>query len=1059
MQAYSSSKCPTAQRKHKRKHKSFLNQNTGSSPPPVEMIAKMSICCFILTSMFVSACQCGDGEILGVLNTDVRTDPTRLVFDDTPIATQRTSIVNIINDGNGPFSLLDGKNIHLEGEDVASFQIVQECPLPLLGQRFCVVAIQFSPLTEGAHTVQLVIPDARLEPNNETSDVRVVVQGQATPPVVRFDPDRLDFDVVNAGESISKEIDVCNDGTAELQFPVRMSGSGFLFEGRANIIANVEAGDCQRLTVDFSPPGAGIFTGTMQAELCGDGCGPTAGVRGEGLAPRIEVEPRILDFGTLEIGDDGRQRLTVRNVGVGVLQVEDLILDETSANGLQVSVVGGEALRDIVFPLEIAAGDEIRLQMDYEPIQPRAILGAQLLIRSTDPLSPLVRVPVQAVTPGAALEIAPRELDFGAVDIGQERQLDAIVRSVGTEPVILDAIDIVPHLQTLNDPRLQDGNAVNQYAFASILPFLPMVLSTGESIVLSLQTQPERAAVDAGGALALLQITGENGGEIGPALVQAQAPLSFSTGEGGCQPRLLIANAALGNMTVGQGAQGSAIVQNVGNAACTGGRIARAFDLPFDDGYSVTERNLERLDPGAVGEVLFGLQANTAGEKRAFVELHFAEHDALGLEPLLVSSNGRVLVGNLTLNPPVLSLNIVDGCPIPTRNVFLVNDSSETVSVTSIDVVDEKDILRNILQPDTFLLSENQGARALPLVKNPPVPVVPVDLFAGNAETLVVSLGGRPNIGTYTGTIAVESDLGTTLGTLNLQVNPRNSTVTDEFLVDGDVQSVDILFIIDNSGSMLDDQQQLADNFARFIEEASQGNGSVDFHIGITSTDVISTGAAAGRLLGNPTFLENTTRDLEAIFAERANVGIDGTGLELGLEAMRLALSEPLLGRENADFLRPEAALSVIVVSDEEDSAFAPEAATLAPQAARSVEEMELFLLGLKSGILSNAPVLFSAVTIPQAARYRELVTRTNGVALNIGDPNWGVRLGDLGEASFTLQKTFRLSNNADESTIVVTIDRVSVPFRYIEQSQSIVLREAPPVGSTVKVSYVPACP
>src|SRR5687767_15405232 len=45
----------------------------------------------------------------------------------------------------------------------------------------------------------------------------------------------------------------------------------------------------------------------------------------------------------------------------------------------------------------------------------------------------------------------------------------------------------------------------------------------------------------------------------------------------------------------------------------------------------------------------------------------------------------------------------------------------------------------------------------------------------------------------------------------------------------------DILFVVDNSGSMADEQENLAVNFGRFIEQIA---GSGDYRIAVVTTDV-----------------------------------------------------------------------------------------------------------------------------------------------------------------------------------------------------------------------------
>lgn len=53
--------------------------------------------------------------------------------------------------------------------------------------------------------------------------------------------------------------------------------------------------------------------------------------------------------------------------------------------------------------------------------------------------------------------------------------------------------------------------------------------------------------------------------------------------------------------------------------------------------------------------------------------------------------------------------------------------------------------------------------------------------------------------------------------------------------IDGS-EKVDILWVVDNSGSMCQEQKVLRDNFAKFIDELNQTN--LDFHIGLTTTDM-----------------------------------------------------------------------------------------------------------------------------------------------------------------------------------------------------------------------------
>jgi hypothetical protein len=160
---------------------------------------------------------------------------------------------------------------------------------------------------------------------------------------------------------------------------------------------------------------------------------------------------------------------------------------------------------------------------------------------------------------------------------------------------------------------------------------------------------------------------------------------------------------------------------------------------------------------------------------------------------------------------------------------------------------------------------------------------------------------------------------------------------------------LDILFVVDNSTSMTEEQDSLATNFKAFMNVlAAVPGGLPSVHVGVVSSDVgVAPFQPEGcRLAGDDGLLQNTPRipgctamqagarfiedvpsgdtrqknyagELDAAFQCIAKLGTDGCGYEQHLEAMRLALdgSRP----ENAGFLRRDAYLAVVILADEDD--------------------------------------------------------------------------------------------------------------------------------------------
>jgi hypothetical protein len=130
---------------------------------------------------------------------------------------------------------------------------------------------------------------------------------------------------------------------------------------------------------------------------------------------------------------------------------------------------------------------------------------------------------------------------------------------------------------------------------------------------------------------------------------------------------------------------------------------------------------------------------------------------------------------------------------------------------------------------------------------------------------------------------------------------------------------VDILWVVDNSESMEAEQERLARRFDTFIEYMDEVETLMDFHLGVITTDLSYDNEQRGRLLGTPAVLTRQTPDYVGKFKERVLVGIDGWGMEKGLEASYVALSEPMVSDANDGFMRDGAMLVLIYVSDEND--------------------------------------------------------------------------------------------------------------------------------------------
>jgi hypothetical protein len=156
----------------------------------------------------------------------------------------------------------------------------------------------------------------------------------------------------------------------------------------------------------------------------------------------------------------------------------------------------------------------------------------------------------------------------------------------------------------------------------------------------------------------------------------------------------------------------------------------------------------------------------------------------------------------------------------------------------------------------------------------------------------------------------------------------RSARTTVAQVLPAESTAVDILFVIDDSISMTDEQQQLGIWSSKLFEVLGPTGELPDLHIGVTSSSVAIDGnvqcrnGLGGTLLGG--FLvdvatasgereRNYKGTLTEAFAKLARVGDMGCGLEQPFKAARLALMS------SKGFLRDDALLLVVFVTDEDD--------------------------------------------------------------------------------------------------------------------------------------------
>jgi len=300
--------------------------------------------------------------------------------------------------------------------------------------------------------------------------------------------------------------------------------------------------------------------------------------------------------------------------------------------------------------------------------------------------------------------------------------------------------------------------------------------------------------------------------------------------------------------------------------------------------------------------------------------------------------------------------------------------------------------------------------------------------------------------------------------------------MTDVFFQDPP-SAVDILLIVDNSCSMMDEQTKLSAGFQEFVTYFEFAD--VDYHIGVVTTDTADPNQS-GRLRGNTKWIEPGTADAATVFQQNVMVGTNGSGSEKGLDAARKALGPEMVNGHNAGFLREDAYLSLIFVSDEEDYSSEPVANyinffwSLKGERERGSFNASSLVGADEGGQPADCGDTGDPYSGANAAhRYVDVAAQTGGVIRSICADDFTPIITEMGLNTSRLTDRFQLSKAPDPHSIEVELTPPDEEMRMIEAGDAdhpweyrlegegeeetywiVFVGQMPPVNSKIVIRY-----
>jgi len=257
----------------------------------------------------------------------------------------------------------------------------------------------------------------------------------------------------------------------------------------------------------------------------------------------------------------------------------------------------------------------------------------------------------------------------------------------------------------------------------------------------------------------------------------------------------------------------------------------------------------------------------------------------------------------------------------------------------------------------------------------------------------------------------------------------------------------DILWVIDNSGSMRTFQSRLSSNMSNFMNYINS-TGYVDFRMGFITTD--------DHELVAP-YIDNNTPNVNTRAADIVgSIGIGGSGNEMGLQKSHQALEYFLA---TGEFIREDAHLIMIYVSDERDSSpltttdYIQRYITLKPQAKIKAYAV---IGDPPSGCQSSNGMWGANAQFGSA--YYDVAMHFGGSWYSICDYDWSTNMTNLAQ-DITIKSAFELDELdpiVDTIEVYVNGQLVTSGWSYDHTKNWIKFdsNNIPTGGQTVRIEY-----
>ena len=973
--------------------------------------------------------------------------PQSVSFGAIPVGTTEERLIEVLHSGSsGVLELTNLEYVAQQGQDLSLDEVSTTRLQP--GEAIS-LRLVYAPSDAEADRGEVRIDTNTIDASGEALTIVVPVDAPPLASEVVSDSAVLGFGGVATGTEKTRTLSLLNVGTLDASIVglsvEGASASEFELSELSEEPLPLLAGANLPIEVTYRPQGLDTDTATLRIDALADD-GPSelfVPLSGHEISAELKATPSPLDFGQRSPNEAHVERITLSSENPDVdLEITQVSVTSLGAYGETMSIAdwpeeGVIITHDAPYELEVTFTPTEDMLASYTPL-------AELSLETNDPSEGgTQRVALYGQRLGSGLEVHPPDVVyFGYVGIGATVSREVTLYNAGNAPINVESI------YTEGDFKLDDDDAWGptsaQPAPGELMPgelktlslsFTtsgpPLETTWGKLVILSDDGQKPTWEVllnvqKVEGDDCLLQFvpSGVEFGMVAPWTAHTRTMTLVNIGSGPCAYQSAVVDDCAPDQACEPTPDAEMSPTTSAHYAVSaepepGAVIAPGETAPIEVTFIAPAASpVITPYPG----LLRARVSSVSGATGESVLTHHPSSESWLQIPNLEASVG---VGIFEVNPTELDFQLVEiGCVSPPTEIVGSNVGLAHLDVTGWWLEGCTDEVSVLEAPDPEAVHRLQPGETITWTFD----YAPVDESTDTCTLFIASSDAQ--------------------SARAIPVSGRGDYPAQlvDLFTDSEAQKVDVLFVVDDSGSMSEEQENLSGSFEAFIQEAASWDS--DYRIGVTTTTISLFELSGGALYGSPPWVTEANWEK---FVNIVEVGTTGSGDEQGIWAAFIATSSPAIDPPegtceldtdcslnrichegqcqgiNYSFFRDDAALEVVFVSDEEDN---------------SPEELDAYLNHFRAIKGYDHPELLHmhAIVGPPGGcnssngsalaghRYMNMAEATGGAIYSICELDFAKGLEGIGEIAFASKMEYTLTQVPAPTTIVVTIEGLPCP-------------------------------